>query len=65
MPLFGKKKERRTEIIDLNDLVDVKGWKARGNRLSNHQVIDVKPVTQDGPEIIINQDDQKDLFEDN
>jgi topoisomerase IV subunit A len=61
--IFGKKKERRTEIIELKDLVEIKGWKARGNRLSNHQVIDVKPVRQDGPEIIISQDEQKDLFD--
>jgi len=61
--LFGKKKERRSERVYLKELVDVKGWKARGNRLSNYQVIDVKPVKEDGPEIIINQDDQKDLFD--
>jgi len=61
--VYGKQKERRTDIIELKDLVDIKGWKARGNRLSNYQVIDVKPVKQNGPEIIIAQDEQKDLFE--
>lgn len=61
--LFGKQKERRAEIVNLKELVDVKGWKARGNRISSYQVIDVKPVKQEGPEIIIAQEEQKDLFE--
>ncbi|KAA3610010.1 MAG: DNA gyrase/topoisomerase IV subunit A [Calditrichaeota bacterium] len=61
--LFGKQKDRRSGILELKTLVDVKGWKSRGNRLSTYQVIDVKPHKPDGPEIIIAQEDQKDLFE--
>ena len=60
--LFGKQKERRSEIVELKELVDVKGWKSRGNLLSSYQVLDVKPHKQGGPEIIIAQDEQKDLF---
>ena len=61
--LFGKQKERRSMIVNLSELVDIKGWRARGNRMSNYQVIDVKPVEDDGPEIIIADDDQTDLFD--
>ena len=64
--IFGKKKERRVERVNLIEIVDVKGWKARGNRLSQFQVIDVKAVDlakTDEPEIIIAGEEQKDLFE--
>jgi len=60
--LYGKQKDRRSQVLELKGLVDVKGWKSRGNRLSTYQVIDVKPHEQEGPEIIIAQEDQKDLF---
>ncbi len=36
--LKGRPKKEFSEKIKLNDLVDVKGWKARGNRLSRFQV---------------------------
>lgn len=61
--LYGKQKERRAEIVFLHDLVDIKGWKARGNRLSNYNIIDVKPIKEDGPEIIIAEEEQTNLFE--
>lgn len=61
--LFGKQKERRSEIVDLNLIVEVKGWKARGNRVSSYQVIDVKPIKEDGPEIIIAGEEQANLFD--
>lgn len=61
---FGKQKERRKEIVELKDLVEIKGWKARGNKVSNYQVIDVLPVKEEGPEIIIADDEQGDLFTD-
>ncbi len=60
--LYGKQKERSSQVLDLKELVDVKGWKSRGNRLSTYHVLDVKPHKTDGPEIIIAQDDQADLF---
>jgi topoisomerase-4 subunit A len=63
--LYGKQKERRKQILELKELVDIKGWKSRGNRLSSYHVVDVKThkAEGEGPEIIINQEDQKDLFE--
>jgi topoisomerase-4 subunit A len=36
--LKGRPKKEFSEKIKLNDLVDIKGWKARGNRLSRFKV---------------------------
>lgn len=49
--LYGRKKEKRSEVMELNSLVDIKGWKARGNRLSNYEVVDVKHVEDEAPKI--------------
>ncbi|MFN8438628.1 MAG: DNA gyrase/topoisomerase IV subunit A [Cytophagales bacterium] len=40
--LKGVKKEPDTLIVDLDVIVDVKGWKAMGNRLSQHEVKKIK-----------------------
>lgn len=37
----GKGKDKVTEQVNLEDLIDVKGWKALGNRLSQHKVLKV------------------------
>ncbi|MBL0744211.1 DNA gyrase/topoisomerase IV subunit A [Chryseolinea lacunae] len=37
----GKDKEKVTEVINLEELIDVKGWKAQGNRLSQNKVTNV------------------------
>lgn len=37
----GKGKEKVTETVNLEDLIDVKGWKALGNRLTQHKVVKV------------------------
>lgn len=42
----GKSKEKETEIINLEDLIDVKGWKSVGNRLSQYKVTKVKPIEE-------------------
>src|SRR6185369_3473868 len=42
----GKGKDKETEIVNLEDLIDVKGWKALGNRLSQYKVTKVKPVEE-------------------
>ncbi|MFN0276543.1 MAG: DNA gyrase/topoisomerase IV subunit A [Chitinophagales bacterium] len=42
--LKGKKNEPSTEIINLVECIDVKGWKSQGNRLSNYEVKRVKAV---------------------
>ncbi len=38
----GKSKEKFEETVVLNELIDVKGWKASGNRLSQYTVKKVK-----------------------
>ncbi|MBS1542912.1 MAG: hypothetical protein JST14_04720, partial [Bacteroidetes bacterium] len=42
----GKGKTKETEVINLEDIIDVKGWKAMGNRLTPHKVVNVRPVTE-------------------
>jgi topoisomerase IV subunit A len=37
----GKDKKKVTEVVNLEDVVDVKGWKALGNRLSQFKVTKV------------------------
>ncbi len=40
----GKGKEKETEVVSLEEIVDVKGWKALGNRLSQHKVTKIKSL---------------------
>lgn len=40
----GKGKEKESEVVNLEEIVDVKGWKAMGNRLSQFKVTKVRPV---------------------
>src|SRR5688572_1474437 len=42
--LKGKDKAKKTETLSLDELVDVKGWKALGNRLSEFKVTKVNLV---------------------
>lgn len=37
----GKSKEKVKETFNLEELIDIKGWKALGNRLTQHKVIKV------------------------
>ncbi len=49
----GKDKEKSSEVINLEDLIDVKGWKALGNRLSQYKVAKVTLIQEEeetGPE---------------
>jgi topoisomerase-4 subunit A len=43
---FIKGKDKLTEVLNLEDIIDVKGWKALGNRLSQYKVTKVKPVEE-------------------
>jgi topoisomerase IV subunit A len=40
----GKGKDRETEIVNLEEIVDIKGWKALGNRLSQYKVTKIKSI---------------------
>ncbi|MFM7487401.1 MAG: hypothetical protein ACKO13_10840, partial [Cytophagales bacterium] len=44
--LKGKGKEKEIEVVNLEEIVDVKGWKALGNRLSQFKVTKVKPLEE-------------------
>lgn len=48
----GKDKPKKTQTVNLEDLVDIKGWKAIGNRLSEYKVTKVTLVQDEeaGPE---------------
>ena len=43
----GKGKEKVVENESLDDLIDVKGWKALGNKLSSHKVHKIKLVEEE------------------
>jgi topoisomerase IV subunit A len=59
----GKSKEKETEVINLEDIIDVKGWKALGNRLSQHKVTKVKPVEDPEDSGLEEGDDDNDIIE--
>lgn len=42
----GKGKTKETEVMALDEVIDVKGWKAMGNRLSPHKVAKLRPVEE-------------------
>jgi topoisomerase-4 subunit A len=42
----GKGQDKKTELVNLEEIVDVKGWKAVGNRLSDFKVTKVKPLEE-------------------
>jgi topoisomerase IV subunit A len=45
--LKGKDKAKKTETVSLDEMVDIKGWKALGNRLSEFKVTKVSLVTDE------------------
>ena len=40
----GKGKVKEAEVVSLDEIIDIKGWKAMGNRLSQYKVTKVRPV---------------------
>lgn len=42
----GKSKEKETEVMNLEDIIDVKGWKALGNRLSQNKVTKIRSTEE-------------------
>jgi topoisomerase IV subunit A len=60
----GASKEKVKETLNLEDIIDVKGWKALGNRLSQHKVTGAK-LTQEPEETGLEEgDDDNELIED-
>jgi topoisomerase-4 subunit A len=58
--ISGKNKDKKTDVMSLEDLIDVKGWKAVGNRLSLDRVTKVTLVAdqEDGPADSAGEDDE-------
>jgi topoisomerase-4 subunit A len=50
--LKGKTKDKELEQVSINDLIEVKGWKALGNKLTYFPIKgDIKDITpEDAPE---------------
>lgn len=44
----GSQKQKQ-EIVSLADVIEIKGWKSLGNRLSTHEVASVTPVAETEP----------------
>lgn len=40
----GKDKPKKTQVVNLEDIVEIKGWKAIGNRLSEYKVTKVSVI---------------------
>ncbi len=59
----GKGKEKETEVVNLEDIIDVKGWKAMGNRLSQFKVTKVKPVEDPEDSGLEDGDEENDLVD--
>jgi topoisomerase-4 subunit A len=45
----GKGKGKAVETINLEEFIEVRGWKALGNRLTANRVLDVRPVNEPEP----------------
>jgi topoisomerase-4 subunit A len=45
-----KKADKEAEHIKLHDFIDVKGWKAQGNKLSYYKIHSLALLTDEGPE---------------
>ncbi len=54
----GKGKEKETVVLALDEMIDVKGWKALGNRLSPHKVVKLRPVEE--PDNILVEEPEED-----
>jgi topoisomerase-4 subunit A len=59
----SKGKDKETEVVNLEDIIDVKGWKAMGNRLSQYKVTKVKPVEDPEDSGLEEGDDENDLVD--
>ena len=45
-----KKADKETEKIGLHEFIDVKGWKAMGNKLNYYKIHALDLLTDEGPE---------------
>lgn len=59
----GKGKDKTTETVNLEDLIDVKGWKALGNRLSQYKVTKVSLTEEQEDTGLEEGDDDNELID--
>ena len=59
----GKEKDKSSEVVNLEDIIDVKGWKALGNRLTQFKVSKVKLVQEQEETGLEEGDDDNELIE--
>lgn len=59
----GKEKEKSSEVVNLEDIIDVKGWKALGNRLTQFKVSKVKLLQEQEETGLEEGDDDNELIE--
>jgi topoisomerase-4 subunit A len=59
----GKDKEKIVETVNLEDIIDVKGWKALGNRLSQYKVTKVSLTEEQEDTGLEEGDDENELIE--
>ncbi len=57
----GKGKGKAVETINLEEFIEVRGWKALGNRLTSARVLDVRPVGE--PETPTEPDEEEEAAE--
>src|SRR5690606_17089066 len=57
----GKGKGKAVETINLEEFIEVRGWKALGNRLTSARVLDVRPVGE--PETPTEPDEEEEAVE--
>jgi topoisomerase-4 subunit A len=55
----GKKTEREDTLVRLDEFIDVKGWKAIGNKLTPFRVLGIEPVEVEQPEQPQSEEDQE------
>ncbi|MDZ7604155.1 MAG: DNA gyrase/topoisomerase IV subunit A [Cyclobacteriaceae bacterium] len=49
--LLKKKKSNDKEVLLLDELVSLKGWKAQGNRFSNYPVLKLREISDEGDDL--------------
>lgn len=59
----GKGKEKEVEVINLEDFIDVKGWKALGNKLSQYKVTHVRLAEEPEETGLEDGDEENELLE--
>ena len=57
----GKGKGKSVETVNLEEFIEVRGWKALGNKLSSARVVDVRPIAE--PEAPAAADDDEAIAE--